>query len=221
MAHMHCMHSSFNGRVGAFRQQQPRPQNLRSVTPVTECKESRIGKAPVPIPAGVTVTIKGSHLTVKGPKGQLERTFPDLCDIVQEDNSLKVVKRAFSDPSKNRKAYAQHGLIRSLANGMVVGASEGFAKDLQLIGVGYRGAVAGNKLTMNLGFSHPVEMEIPQDVEVKVTRNTFLNISSYNKESLGDFAAAVRAWRPPEPYKGKGIRYTDEVVRRKEGKRGK
>lgn len=221
MAHMHCMHSSFNGRVAAFRPQNPRTQSARSCKSVIECKESRIGKQPVPIPTGVTVTINGTHMVVKGPKGQLERNFPDMCDIIQEDNSLKVVKRDFTDPAKRRKAYAQHGLIRSLANGMVVGTSEGFAKDLQLIGVGYRGAVSGNTLTMNLGFSHPVVMTIPHDVEVKVTRNTFLNISSYNKESLGDFAAAVRAWRPPEPYKGKGIRYKDEIVRRKEGKRGK
>ncbi|KAL3142133.1 hypothetical protein ABBQ32_004750 [Trebouxia sp. C0010 RCD-2024] len=221
MAHMQCMHSSFNGCVIALRPQHARLQSARSPIPVTECKESRIGKQPVLIPSGVTVTIKGTHVTVKGPKGQLERTFPDMCDIIQEGNNLKVIKREFSDPAKRRRAYAQHGLIRSLANGMIVGTSEGFAKDLQLIGVGYRGSVAGKTLTMNLGFSHPVVMTIPDDVEVKVTRNTFLNISSYNKESLGDFAASVRAWRPPEPYKGKGIRYKDEVVRRKEGKRGK
>jgi large subunit ribosomal protein L6 len=173
------------------------------------------------LPKGVTVTISGQSVTVKGPKGELTQSFPDLVDVQQEGERLLVTKRDFRDPAKSRQAYSTHGLVRSLVQGMVEGTSTGFTKELIMTGVGYRGAVAGTKLTLNLGYSHPVEIDIPKGVSVQIQKNTNLFVTGHDKCQVGDFSAYIRSWRPPEPYKGKGIRYSDEVVRRKEGKRGK
>jgi large subunit ribosomal protein L6 len=161
------------------------------------------------------------HLTfppphVQGPKGELQRILPELVTIEQEGNIVKVVR-----VNETRQANCQHGLSRSLVNSMVVGVSEGFTKTLSLIGVGYRAAATGSNLTLTLGYSHPVEMLVPKGIEVKVEKNTTVIVSGFDKELVGQFAANVRSKREPEPYKGKGVRYVDEYVRRKEGKRGK
>lgn len=181
-------------------------------------KESRIGKAPITIPAGVTVNIDGQHVSVKGPKGpEMSETLPDLLKITrQEDGTLRLNKLV-----ESRQANQLHGLFRSLTNNMVVGLSEGFSKELQLIGVGYRATMSGAQLNLNLGYSHPVLIDIPAGIKVEVQKNTVVIATSHDKVALGDFCANIRAKRPPEPYKGKGVRYANEVVRKKEGKRGK
>lgn len=209
-----ALQSSFAGRQVAFKPatQQPRVQRSHLI----ECKESRIGKAPVKIPAGVQYTLTGQHLKVKGPKGELEWTFPDLIVINEEDGALRFRKKV-----ESLKANQLHGLSRTLAANMVEGTSVGFSKTLNLIGVGYRAAVQGNKLTLNLGFSHPVELEISSGLSVQVEKNTTLIISGYDKEQVGQFCATIRAKRPPEPYKGKGVRFAGEYIKLKEGKRGK
>ncbi len=155
-------------------------------------------------------------VTLQGPKGELIRTFPDLVTFEQEGNILKVVR-----VNETRQANCLHGLSRSLLNSMVVGVSTGFTKTLSLVGVGYKAAVNGQNLTLNLGYSHPIEMPVPKGLEVKVEKNTTVIVSGFDKEVVGQFAADVRSKREPEPYKGKGVRYVDEYVRRKEGKRGK
>lgn len=154
---------------------------------------------------------------MQGPKGELERTLPPLVTISQQEGGSLKVDRV----NETRQANQQHGLCRSLVNSMVVGVSDGFSKKLTMIGVGYKAAVAGSTLTLNLGYSHPIEMAVPQGVEVAVEKNTTVVVSGYDKEQVGQFAANIRSKREPEPYKGKGVRYHDEVVRRKEGKRGK
>ena len=155
-------------------------------------------------------------INLQGPRGELQRTLPDLVTIEQEGNIVKVVR-----VNETREANCLHGLSRSLVNNMVVGVSDGFTKTLTLIGVGYKAAATGTNLTMNLGYSHPIEMEVPKGIEVKVEKNTTIVVSGSDKELVGQFAANVRSKREPEPYKGKGVRYVDEYVRRKEGKRGK
>lgn len=160
------------------------------------------------------LTISGPH--VQGPKGELSRTLPSLVTIEQQDKVVKVLR-----VSETRQADEQHGLSRTLVNNMVVGVSEGFTKTLSLVGVGYRAAASGSNLTLTLGYSHPVEMPVPQGLEVKVEKNTTVIVSGSDKEAVGQFAANIRSKRKPEPYKGKGVRYVDEYVRRKEGKRGK
>eukprot|EP00798_Chlamydomonas_sp_ICE-L_P009561 gene9561-12146_t len=179
-------------------------------------RESRIGSKPIPIPKGVTVTIKGEHLKVKGPLGELEATFLSQVAFKQADGILNVSKT-----EDTRMGMAQHGLSRSLANNMVVGVSEGFSKTLVLVGTGYRSTVAGDQLTLNVGYSNPRVMTIPKGISVKVDKTTTLLISGYDKVALGDFVAKVRKNRPPEPYKGKGIRFLGEIIKLKEGKRGK
>lgn len=180
-------------------------------------KESRVGKVPISIPAGTNVTLENAYIKVKGPKGELELNYPDLVEIKKlEDGTLRVYKKV-----ETRAANATHGLVRALASNMVVGTSTGFTKTLTMIGVGYRSSVAGNKLTLNLGFSHPIEMDVPKGLEVKVDKTTTIHITGADKAVVGQFAADIRKLRPPEPYKGKGVRYEDEFVRRKEGKRGK
>lgn len=174
---------------------------------------SRIGKSPITVPQGVTVTINGSDITVKGPRGELKRTFRPEMSFKQEDNVLTVLRK-----SEDRSARSLHGLSRTLLNNMVVGVSSGFEKKMQVIGVGYRAAAEGNKLTMALGYSHPVEVEIPQGITVEVAKNNVMTIVGYDKQALGDFCAFIRAKRPPEVYKGKGIRFENEVVRKKAGK---
>ena len=174
---------------------------------------SRIGNKPVQIPAGVEVAVNGNNVVVKGPKGQLELDVFEKLAINVEDNVLTV-----SRPDDERETRARHGLTRALIHNMVVGVSEGFEKKLELNGVGYRMAVQGNKLNMALGFSHPVNVDVPEGLEAKVEGNV-LTVSGIDKQKVGQFAAIVRKLKPVEPYKGKGFRYVGEIVRRKEGKK--
>ena len=177
---------------------------------------SRIGRHPVPIPAGVTVDVaEGNKVTVKGPKGTLERVLPAEMDIKVEGAEVKV-----SRPNDLKRNKSLHGLTRTLINNMVVGVSQGYEKVLEVNGVGYRAAKAGNKLTLNLGYSHPVEMIDPEGIETVVEGNK-ITVKGIDKEKVGQYAANIREKRKPEPYKGKGIKYADEVIRRKVGKTGK
>ena len=177
---------------------------------------SRIGRMPVAIPAGVTVTVaEGNEVTVKGPKGTLVRVLPVEMEIKEEDGHVVV-----SRPNDLKRMKALHGLTRTLIHNMVVGVSEGYTKTLEVNGVGYRAAKAGKKLTLTLGYSHPVEMEDPDGIETKVDGNKII-VSGISKEKVGQYAAEIREKRKPEPYKGKGIKYADEVIRRKVGKTGK
>ncbi|BAU67069.1 ribosomal protein L6 signature 1 [Stanieria sp. NIES-3757] len=177
---------------------------------------SRIGKRPIPIPNKVTVDIKERYVSVKGPKGTLERELPSLVSVKQEGETLLVVPEDGS-----RKARERHGLSRTLVANMVSGVADGFEKRLQIQGVGYRAQAQGKKLTLNVGYSKPVEMTMPDGIQVAVEKNTEITVSGIDKEVVGNVAAKIRAVRPPEPYKGKGIRYLGEVVRRKAGKTGK
>lgn len=177
---------------------------------------SRIGLAPIEIPKGVEINIdKGNYVTVKGPKGELARKLAHEMDITVEDSVIKI-----SRPTDQKHHRALHGLTRALLNNMVVGVTTGFEKRLDLVGVGYRVAAQGNKLTLTVGFSQPVELDAPKGIEVQVEGTNKIIIKGTNKEQVGEFAAKVRKVRPPEPYKGKGIRYEGERVRRKEGKAG-
>ena len=177
---------------------------------------SRIGRMPVAIPAGVTVEIaEGNVVTVKGPKGTLVRELPHEMDIKIEDGHVIV-----SRPNDLKRMKSLHGLTRTLIHNMTIGVSEGYTKTLEVNGVGYRAAKAGKKLTLNLGYSHPVEMEDPEGIETKVDGNKIV-VSGISKEKVGQYAAEIRDKRRPEPYKGKGIKYADEVIRRKVGKTGK
>jgi len=180
------------------------------------CKESRIGKAPITIPKGVTIQLNGQKLHVKGPLGEMSREYPSEVKLTEENGVITVVRAA-----ETRRAREMHGLFRTLTANMVNGVDKGFEKKLQMIGVGYRAALDKNDLVMNLGYSHQVRMPIPEGIQVKVEENTKLTISGRDKVAVGDFSANVRSWRLPEPYKGKGIKYNDEVIRRKEGKAGK
>ena len=177
---------------------------------------SRIGKQPVPIPDKVSVEIDGSNVTVKGPKGTLSRELPSAILVTQEDSAVKV-----SPEDDSRNARQRHGLCRTLVANMIEGVSKGFEKRLQIQGVGYRAQAQGKKLTLNVGYSKPVEMEMPEGIQVAVEKNTEVILNGIDKEVLGNTAARIRAVRPPEPYKGKGIRYLGEQVRRKAGKTGK
>ncbi|MBC1474545.1 50S ribosomal protein L6 [Listeria grandensis] len=177
---------------------------------------SRIGKKTIVIPAGVTVTLDGSTATVKGPKGELVKTFNPDISINIEGSEINVTR-----PSDNKTHRALHGTTRAILNNMIVGVSEGYEKTLELIGVGYRAAKQGTTLVLNVGYSHPVEFEARPGVEVEVPANTKVVVRGINKEHVGELAANIRSVRPPEPYKGKGIRYEGEFVRRKEGKTGK
>lgn len=177
---------------------------------------SRIGKKPIEIPSGVTVTFNGNTATVKGPKGELTRTFHPDMQINVEENVINV-----SRPTENKEHRALHGTTRSLLANMVEGVSKGFERGLELIGVGYRAQKAGNKLVLNVGYSHPVEIVPETGVEIDVPSNTKILVKGIDKERVGALAANIRGVRPPEPYKGKGIRYEGEFVRRKEGKTAK
>ena len=177
---------------------------------------SRIGKQPVTVPAGVDVTIDGTTVTVKGPKGELSRSFPSIM-IIKRDGDDIIVER----PNDSREAKDYHGLVRTLVSNMVEGVSSGFSKKLQLVGVGYRAALKGKDLEMQLGFSHPVLVEAPENITFEVPSQTEIIVSGPSKEQVGQVAANIRAWRKPEPYKGKGIRYEGEYVRRKLGKAAK
>ncbi|MCR4961285.1 MAG: 50S ribosomal protein L6 [Lachnospiraceae bacterium] len=177
---------------------------------------SRIGKMPIAIPAGVTVDIaENNKVTVKGPKGTLERVLPKEMELKLEGAELVVGR-----PNDLKKMKSLHGLTRTLINNMVIGVSNGYEKKLEVNGVGYRAQKSGKKLTLNLGYSHPVEMEDPDGIETVVDGN-IITVKGIDKEKVGQFAAEIRDKRRPEPYKGKGIKYADEVIRRKEGKTGK
>ncbi|WP_203364242.1 50S ribosomal protein L6 [Bacillus sp. REN10] len=177
---------------------------------------SRVGKKPIELPEGVTFTNENNTVTVKGPKGELTRTFNKDMKIEVEGNVINIVR-----PSESKEHRTIHGTTRALLANMVEGVSKGFEKSLELIGVGYRAQKQGNKLVLNVGYSHPVEMEPEAGVEVEVPSNTKVIVKGVSKERVGAFAANIRDVRPPEPYKGKGIRYEGEYVRRKEGKTGK
>ncbi len=177
---------------------------------------SRIGKKPVPVPKGVTITIDGQKVTVKGAKGELSRELPPEIAFVQEGEEIVVTRR-----NESRNARQRHGLVRTLIANMVEGVSNGYQKKLEIQGVGYRASLQGQKLVMALGYSHPVEFEPPQGIQFAVEGNTNVTVTGIDKEIVGNTAARVRAARPPEPYKGKGVRYAGEQVRRKAGKAGK
>ncbi|MDU7066795.1 MAG: 50S ribosomal protein L6 [Clostridium perfringens] len=178
---------------------------------------SRVGKMPIAIPAGVTVTVTPENVvTVKGPKGELVKAMHKDINIAVEDAQVVVTR-----PSDVKEHRALHGLTRALLNNMVVGVSQGFSKTLELNGVGYRAQLQGKKLVMNLGYSHPVEVETVDGVDFKLDGTTKVIVEGIDKEKVGAVAANIRSWRKPEPYKGKGIKYSDEVIRRKEGKTGK
>lgn len=177
---------------------------------------SRIGRMPIAVPAGVTVDIaENNQVTVKGPKGTLTRVLPEEMDIKLEGDQVVVTR-----PNDLKKMKSLHGLTRTLINNMVIGVTEGYTKVLEVNGVGYRAAKQGKKLVLSLGYSHPVEMEDPEGLESKVDGNT-ITVSGIDKEKVGQYAAEIREKRAPEPYKGKGIKYADEVIRRKVGKTGK
>ena len=178
---------------------------------------SRIGKLPISVPGGVTITVDdGNTVTVKGPKGTLtEKISPDM--MIEQDNGVLHVKR----PSDDKQHRALHGLTRSLIHNMVVGVTEGFAKNLEIEGVGYRAQLQGSKLVLNMGYSHPVEFEAPEGISFEVPAPNRITVKGISKQQVGQMAADIRAVREPEPYKGKGIRYTGERIIRKEGKAGK
>lgn len=177
---------------------------------------SRIGKLPISLPENVDVNYTDSEMTVKGKFGTLQMQIPNVIKITQENGQLKV-----SLKEKNKDVKSLHGLYRTLINNMILGVSKQFGLTLVLKGVGYRAAVQGTELVLSLGFSHPVKIEIPKEITVEVVQNTTINLKSCDKELLGLFAANIRAWREPEPYKGKGILYKDEKIIRKAGKSGK
>ncbi len=178
---------------------------------------SRIGKMPVAIPQGVTVTIKKNSVVVKGPKGELNRDFPPEIELEQEDGQVNVKRH-----SDHRTHRSKHGLVRALLSNMVVGVSEGFKRELHIEGVGYRAGLKGKDLELNVGYSHPVIFEPPEGVSFEVDKSgRELAVLGADKEIVGEIAARIRRTRPPEPYKGKGIRYVGEYVRRKAGKAGK
>ena len=178
---------------------------------------SRIGKMPIAIPAGVTVEIaENNKVTVKGPKGTLERVLPSEMDIKMEGSEIVV-----SRPNDLKKMKSLHGLTRTLINNMVIGVTEGYEKKLEVNGVGYRAQKQGKKLVLSLGYSQPVEMEDPEGLETVLDGQNIIVVKGIDKEKVGQYAAEIRAKRAPEPYKGKGIKYADEVIRRKVGKTGK
>lgn len=178
---------------------------------------SRIGRMPIAIPAGVTVTIaENNHVTVKGPKGTLERALPLEMTIKQEGDDIVV-----SRPDDLKKNKSLHGLTRTLIHNMVVGVTEGYEKVLEVNGVGYRAAKQGNKLVLSLGYSHPVEMVDPEGITSVLDGQNIIKVQGIDKEKVGQYAAEIRSKRKPEPYKGKGIKYSTEVIRRKVGKTGK
>jgi large subunit ribosomal protein L6 len=178
---------------------------------------SRVGKKPIEVPTGVTVTVdENNTVVVKGPKGELTNSFNKDIKIEQNDNIITLTR-----PSESKEHRTIHGTTRALLANMVTGVSEGFTRGLELVGVGYRAQLQGKKLVLNVGFSHPVEFEAEDGVEIEVPSNTKIIVKGINKEKVGALASNIRQVRPPEPYKGKGIRYEGEYVRRKEGKTGK
>jgi large subunit ribosomal protein L6 len=178
---------------------------------------SRIGKAPIPVPGGVDVAVAGARVTVKGPKGTLERDLPSTI-TVRQDGDVLLVER----PDDQRENRALHGLVRSLVNNMVVGVTQGFSKELEIVGVGYRATARGpGEVNLALGFSHPVNVTAPEGITFEVPAPNRIVVQGIDKEKVGQVAADIRAWRKPEPYKGKGVRYAGERILRKAGKAGK
>ena len=174
---------------------------------------SRIGKQPVVLPAGISATVADGVVALKGPKGELALKTPATVEVTLEGSTLNIVRKG--DEKQNR---ADHGTIRALLQNMVVGLKDGYSRDLEIQGVGFKANMAGNKLTMNVGYSHPVEYVVPEGVTVTVVDGTQLKVSGIDKQLVGQVSARIRSFRPPEPYKGKGVRYKDERVRRKAGK---
>jgi large subunit ribosomal protein L6 len=177
---------------------------------------SRIGKLPVAIPAGVKVSQDGNEVKVQGPKGSLCQIMPERITVAVEGEQIVVIR-----PTEEKDDRALHGLVRSLINNMVIGVTEGFTRELEINGVGYRAEISGKKLTMALGYSHPVVYELPEGIEVEVEKQTKLTVKGIDKQLVGSAAAKIRSFRKPEPYKGKGIKYADERILRKAGKTGK
>lgn len=177
---------------------------------------SRIGKKPVPVPADVEISITGQTVAVKGPRGRLERTFTDRVDLTLEDGTVLVARQ-----DDARESRALHGLSRALLANMVIGVAEGFRRELSIVGVGYRAVLKGSGIEFQLGFSHPVQVAAPDGITFEVPEPTRVIVSGIDKEQVGQVAADIRKLRPPEPYKGKGVRYLNEQVRRKAGKAGK
>jgi large subunit ribosomal protein L6 len=177
---------------------------------------SRIGKLPIKIPENVDIISNNSEITVKGKFGTLQKEIPEILEIQQKNDILSVNLK-----TKTRTGRALHGLYRTLINNMVTGVSQQFKRTLNLIGVGYRASVQNEFIILNLGYSHPIKLLIPEGITVDIVQNTTLNLTGCDKENLGLFAANIRSWRPPEPYKGKGILYEGEIVKRKAGKSGK
>lgn len=175
---------------------------------------SRIGKMPIAIPKGVQVTLKTGEITVKGPKGELHRALPTLVTVKTEGSQLVVTR-----DNDEQMSRARHGLVRALVNNMVTGVSVGFERKLEINGVGYRAEVAGDKITLALGYSHPVNYQLPKGISAKVDKNIVV-LTGADRELLGHVAAKVRSFRPPEPYKGKGVKYIEETIKRKVGKTG-
>jgi large subunit ribosomal protein L6 len=175
---------------------------------------SRIGKKPVPIPSGVTVTLEDGSVTVKGPKGQLEAALVDLVNVSIEGD--EVVVKPINDTKPARSAW---GMTRTIIANMIQGVTEGFTKKLEIVGVGYRAALQGRDIKLNLGYSHDVIYKVPEGIDVQIPKPTEIVISGIDKQKVGQVAAEIRKWRKPEPYKGKGIRYADEYIFRKEGKK--
>ena len=175
---------------------------------------SRVGKQPVLLPEGINVNILNNTILIKGKKGELKNSYPESIKVTKEDNKILV-----SPVDETKDSRGSWGLVRTIINNMVVGVEEGFTKNLIVNGVGYRAAVNEGILTLQLGYSHDIKLAIPSDLEVKCTKPTEISISGIDKQKVGQFASEVRSFRKPEPYKGKGIRYSDEIIRRKEGKK--
>ena len=176
---------------------------------------SRIGRLPIPVPSGVSLVVNGSTVTTKGPRGQLIRSFPELVSFEVVGDNVNV-----SRANDSKRARERHGLCRSLLSSMVQGVSEGFTKKLSIVGVGYKAAVSGRTLDLSLGYSHPIAYPIPDGIEIAVDKQNNITVSGIDKEAVGQTAAKIRGFRRPDAYKGKGIRYSDEVVRLKAGKSG-
>jgi large subunit ribosomal protein L6 len=177
---------------------------------------SRIGRLPIPIPSGVDVTVEGNRITVKGPRGELARDLAPEMNVVREDAVLRVER-----PNEDKRSRELHGLTRTLVANMVTGVTTGYRKGLEITGVGYRAQLVGRKLQLNLGYSHPIEIDPPAGINFEVETPIRLAVVGIDKELVGQYAAKVRSTRKPEPYKGKGVRYAGEVIRRKAGKAGK
>lgn len=176
---------------------------------------SRIGKLPIVVPKGVTVELSEGSVSAKGPKGSLSYSLPPLVNVVQEEGTITVTRS-----SDEQSAGAMHGLTRTLISNLVTGVSTGFSRAIEINGVGYTVETKGNYVVFNLGYSHPIYYEVPQGVEVNLDGKTKLTVSGADKQAVGSSAAKIRSFRPPEPYKGKGVKYVDEVIRRKDGKSG-